>query len=175
MQVMIASYNPVKIKATLKGFKRIFKRHKIRIDSGSDKSGVSVQPMTDKETFQGALNRAKRIKKLNQGFDYYVGIEGGIEQFGNQMATFAWVVVISQAGKIGKARTGIYFLPEKVCKLIKKGKELGEADDIVFGKSNSKQKNGAVGILTHDAIDRAELISEAVSLAIIPFINPELY
>ncbi len=175
MKVIIASYNPVKINATKNGFQKIFPKQKIEVVAGSDKSGVSVQPMTDSETYQGALNRAKRIKKLNLGFDYYIGIEGGIEQFKKEMATFAWVVVINQSGKIGKARTGIYFIPEKVCKLIRKGKELGEADDIVFGQSNSKQKNGAVGILTHDTIDRAELISVAVSLALIPFINAELY
>jgi len=175
MKVMIASHNPVKIKAIHKGFQRIFKDNKIQVVAGSDQSGVSVQPMTDEETFKGALNRAKRIKKLNRGFDYYVGIEGGIQKFGKEMATFAWVVVINKEGKIGKSHTGIYFLPQRVCKLIKKGKELGEADDIVFGRSNSKQKNGAVGILTHDAIDRAELISESVSLALIPFINPKYY
>ena len=53
--------------------------------------------------------------------------------------------------------------------------ELGEADDIVFGQSNSKQKSGAVGLLTGDIIDRKSLYEEAVVLALIPFKNEELY
>jgi non-canonical (house-cleaning) NTP pyrophosphatase len=53
--------------------------------------------------------------------------------------------------------------------------ELGEADDCIFGRSNSKQINGAVGILTADAVDREELYAHAVLLALIPFLNPTLY
>jgi non-canonical (house-cleaning) NTP pyrophosphatase len=53
--------------------------------------------------------------------------------------------------------------------------ELGHADDLVFNKSNSKQENGAVGILTENVIDRAEFYKQAVILALIPFKNPTLY
>ena len=59
--------------------------------------------------------------------------------------------------------------------LINQGKELGEADDIVFGQSNSKQKNGAVGILTNNIIDRTQFYVEAMVLALIPFLNEDIY
>jgi non-canonical (house-cleaning) NTP pyrophosphatase len=52
---------------------------------------------------------------------------------------------------------------------------LGEADDRVFSRKNSKQSNGAIGILTNDAIDRTELYIPAVIFALIPFKNPDLY
>jgi len=53
--------------------------------------------------------------------------------------------------------------------------ELGHADDMVFKRDNSKQKNGAVGILTHDLIDRASYYEQALILALIPFINKDIY
>ena len=59
--------------------------------------------------------------------------------------------------------------------LVREGKELGEADDIVFGKENSKQTYGAVGLLTGDVIDRTRFYEDAVVLALIPFRNPDLY
>ena len=59
--------------------------------------------------------------------------------------------------------------------MIKEGKELGEADDIVFNRNNSKQENGAVGILTGDVIDRMKYYTEAVILSLIPFKNVDLY
>jgi non-canonical (house-cleaning) NTP pyrophosphatase len=62
-----------------------------------------------------------------------------------------------------------------VADLIRQGKELGEADDIVFGRNNSKQENGAVGLLTGDVINRAQLYEMAVILAFIPFKNLDLY
>ncbi len=46
---------------------------------------------------------------------------------------------------------------------------------MVFGRTNSKQGNGAVGLLTGDVIDRAAYYVHAVILALIPFRNPELY
>jgi non-canonical (house-cleaning) NTP pyrophosphatase len=53
--------------------------------------------------------------------------------------------------------------------------ELGDADDLVFGRQNSKQKSGAVGLLTHNRVTRRTLYEQAVVLALIPFINPDLY
>ena len=58
---------------------------------------------------------------------------------------------------------------------MKEGKELGDANDIVFNRNNSKQKNGAVGILTGDATDRTKYYTEAIILSLIPFKNIELY
>ncbi|MDX1285117.1 MAG: DUF84 family protein [Draconibacterium sp.] len=46
---------------------------------------------------------------------------------------------------------------------------------MVFEKRNSKQKNGAVGILTNDRVDRTALYKQAIQLALVPFIKPELY
>jgi non-canonical (house-cleaning) NTP pyrophosphatase len=53
--------------------------------------------------------------------------------------------------------------------------ELGDADDEIFGASNSKQQNGAVGLLTENAVTRTTLYEQAVIMALIPFKNPELY
>lgn len=90
------------------------------------------------------------------------------------MHAFAWVSILSKTQK-GYSRTAIFVLPKAITKLINQGIELGEADDIVFQRSNSKQKSGAVGILTHDLIDRASYYEPAVILALIPFVNPDLY
>jgi len=58
---------------------------------------------------------------------------------------------------------------------VNSGLELGEADDLVFGQANSKQKNGAIGLLTNDVLNRTTLYEQAVIMALIPFKNPHLY
>ena len=92
----------------------------------------------------------------------------------NHYEAFAWVV-ISDNNKISKAKTATFPLPLKISDLIKHGYELGEADDIVFNRSNSKQKNGAVGILTDNLINRTDYYTHAIILALIPFTNSKLY
>lgn len=172
--ISIASKNPVKIQATLNGFKRIFPSEEFRALSISVPSGVREQPMSDEEALQGALNRARSVAEQSSEADFSVGIEGGVEERESELAAFAWIVIVSDE-MIGKGRTGTFFLPQDIARLVRQGKELGEADDIVFQKDNSKQENGAVGLLTGNVIDRALLYEHAVILALIPFINPHLY
>ncbi|MDD4901005.1 MAG: inosine/xanthosine triphosphatase [Patescibacteria group bacterium] len=173
-KIVVASKNPVKIKAVISAFKAMFPEMIWETEGISVNSGVSEQPQNDQETLKGAYNRAENASKKIKA-DYWVGIEGGVEEKDCGMEVFAWVVVKSKHGKFGRGRTGSFFLPSKVAELIKQGKELGEADDIVFGKTNSKQENGAVGILTDNIIDRKELYKNAVILALIPFKNKDLY
>jgi len=174
-KIIITSKNPVKINATLNGFKRMFPNEDFVIESLSVPSLVRDQPMSGSETRDGAYNRVINAYNSNIVADYYVGIEGGIEEINNEMQAFAWIFIKHKSGLFGKARTSTFFLPPKVAILINQGKELGEADDIVFGKTNSKQENGAVGILTGDIISRTHYYTEAIILALIPFKNPDLY
>lgn len=173
-KVIVASKNPVKINAVKKGFEKMFPTEIFEFVGVSVPSNVSDQPFSNNETFEGANNRADNAKKEYLEADYWVGIEGGIHPNKNEMEAFAWVVIKSPL-KIGKSKTGTFFLPTEIVKLINEGLELGEADDIVFNKSNSKQENGAVGLLTNNIIDRTSYYLEAVILALIPFKNKQYY
>lgn len=175
LSVVVASQNPVKIKATKVGFAKMFPNKAFKVTGVSATSGVSDQPMTNIETLKGATNRAKNARRLEPKADYWVGIEGGLEEVNKEMECFAWVVVRSKSGNVGKGKTGTFILPKKIVRLIKRGKELGEADDIVFNRTNSKQENGSVGILTGDVLTRTDFYEPAVVLALIPFKNPDLY
>lgn len=174
-KVVVASKNPVKINTTEIGFAKMFPDETFEVTGISAPSGVSDQPMTELETLTGAKNRADNVSNLAPDADFWVGLEGGLEEIGEEMEAFAWIVVKSKSGKIGKGKTGSFFLPKEVVKLIKQGKELGEADDIVFGLKNSKQANGAVGILTGNLLTRTTFYEPAVILALLPFKNPSLY
>ncbi len=173
-KIIVASKNPVKIQASLNGFRRMFPADKFSAQGVSVDSGVQSQPMTDAETLTGATNRANFAKKAFPEMDYWVGIEGGVEVLGNEIAAFAWIVVLAE-NQIGKSRSGLFFLPKPVADLIHAGEELGTADDIIFGRKNSKQSGGAVGILTNNVIDRIQLYEHAMILALAPFKNRELY
>lgn len=172
--IVVASQNPIKLKAVENGFARMFQDESFQLEAISVASGVSEQPVGDEETILGAHNRARNAAKSIPGADYWVGVEGGVDDTGEEMTAFAWVVVITK-NQVGRGRTGTFYLPPQVAMLVRDGKELGEADDIVFGRTNSKQSSGAVGLLTDDVVDRSILYEQAVILALIPFKNPGLY
>ncbi len=174
--VIVASRNPVKVGAVEGAFRRMVPGGVAEVAGVSVDSSVSDQPLSDLETMRGAEARAEAAEALRPEADYWVGIEGGIESRSESsgMMAFAWVVVRSSFG-IGRARTGTFFLPDEVARLVRNGMELGEADDIVFARSNSKQEEGAVGLLTRGVIDRRALYEHAVVLALAPLKNPLLY
>jgi len=173
-KVIIASKSPVKIQAVEIAFKKVFPNIDFLFESLNAPSGVSDQPKNDAETYKGAKNRTNFALKEQPNNDFWIGIEGGIDKFENETIAYAWIYIKSKT-KIGKAKTATFFLPEKISNLLEQGIELGEADDIVFGLENSKKKNGAVGILTKNVSDRTKYYSEAIVLALIPFINENLY
>jgi inosine/xanthosine triphosphatase len=172
--IVVASTNPVKAQAAIEGFSAMFPAEEFTVEPLQAVPSISVQPMSDVETLAGALERARMVRDAAPAADYWVGIEGGAEPRDGQLGVFAWVVVLDRERQ-GQGRSGEFFLPEKVAGLVRSGVELGEADDRVFGRSNSKQQNGAVGLLTADVVDRAGLYVPAVIFALIPFKNPQLY
>lgn len=174
-KIIVASKNPVKIEATILGFSLVFPNENFEVKGVAVSSGISNQPLSNSETLQGAKNRVDNAYNLYPDADFWVGIEGGVEKINSDMESFAWIFIKSKDGIRGKSRTSTFFLPPQVINLVLKGKELGEADDIVFKRHNSKQANGAVGILTDNIITRTSYYKEAVVLALIPFKNTNLY
>jgi len=173
-KILVGSLNPVKIEAVRRGFQKMFPSENFECSGISVPSNVSDQPLSDEETLKGAENRVQNALKSSEIADYYVGIEGGIEVVGDHMKVFAWIVIKSQHN-IGQSKTGTFFLPPQLTELVKEGKELGEAIDILFNKKNSKQQDGAIGLLTNNVIDRTTYYIEAIVLALIPFKNTDLY
>ncbi|KKS04789.1 MAG: putative non-canonical purine NTP phosphatase [Candidatus Curtissbacteria bacterium GW2011_GWA2_41_24] len=55
------------------------------------------------------------------------------------------------------------------------GMELGHVDDVVFKVKNSKQGDGHFGLMSKNAVNRAEAYTEGVISALVRFIRPELF
>ena len=172
--IVVASQNPVKAEAVLSGFERMLPGEGFTLEMIEVDSGVEDQPLSDQAARRGAQNRAQKARLAAPEGDYWAGIEGGCDTLDGEMIAFAWVVVLSNEG-LGSARTAHFKLPHQVKALVESGMELGDADDRVFGRENSKQKTGAVGLLTGDVITRKTLYEQAVILALIPFKHPDLY
>lgn len=75
----------------------------------------------------------------------------------------------------GFSKTATFPMPESLTQLIQTGMELGDADDQIFGRHQSKQGSGTIGILTNGLIDRSAYYEHALQLALIPWIRPDLY
>ncbi|EGQ9598977.1 inosine/xanthosine triphosphatase [Vibrio parahaemolyticus] len=167
-KVVIASLNPAKINAVKSAFQSAFPQQAFEFVGISVPSEVADQPMTNKETHRGAVNRVKNAKVEMPTADFYVGLEAGIE--GN--VTFAWMVIESDTHR-GESRSASLMLPPEVLAQLADANELGDVMDKVFGTENIKQKGGAISLLTQNQLTRSSVYHQALILALIPFTNPD--
>ena len=180
LRVVVGSRNPVKVEAARLGVQRAFPGAEIEAVPVAVPSGVPNQPMDDEETRRGARGRADAATRAVPEADFWIGMEGGLDELRSasnhdperdRLFAYAWVAVRRRGPdghdvpRLGESRTANFELPPKVVELVRGGLELGEADDQVFGRNDSKSEEGAVGLLTRGLVTRAELYAPAVLLA----------
>jgi inosine/xanthosine triphosphatase len=177
MKVLVGSHNPTKVEAVQKAFACYF-GHEITIVARSVESHVSHQPIND-ETFAGARNRALELNRLNQtenlGASYCVGIEAGIIQLYSVWYAFSAVCIMDDRDRLGWGVTPMWELPPHIAQELLGGVELGDVMDRLMGEQNTKQKGGAVAYFTHGITNRKTIYTQAVTLALIPFVNAQHY
>jgi inosine/xanthosine triphosphatase len=166
--IKVASANPAKINAVASAFAEVFPDETLDVQGIAVASGVADQPMSSDETLLGAMNRVAELASFSA--DFRVAIEAGLDgDF-----TFAWMV-IEHKGKLGKARSASLMLPPAALLQLKQGKELGDVMDVMFNQDNIKQKGGAIALLTQNKLSRSSVYHQALILAMIPFLNKNLF
>lgn len=171
MKVVVTSHNPVKIEAVQNAFQCQFPGQELELIPISVQSGVPDQPMSDRETRQGARNRVSQARHQIADADYWVGLEGGLDVFDGLLMAFAWMVVTNREDQISETRSVTLPLPPGIQELVRSGMELGEANDRVFSTLNSKQGGGAFGLLTDGLMTRESIYTQTLTLALIPFVH----
>ncbi|KAJ1460307.1 inosine triphosphate pyrophosphatase-like protein [Pelagophyceae sp. CCMP2097] len=187
--VAVGSTNPVKVNAVRRAFTAAFPELTIIVVERAVASGVQDQPWGDAETRCGAVTRCRAAAAAHADgaeADYSVGLEGGVGDCAADGGAFDGVecfavmaVLRTRDARLSTSRSATFLLPPRVVRLMRGGEaghgamELGDADDIVFGDSNSKQKGGTVAKATNGAIDRTALYEHALLCALAPFLHDE--
>lgn len=135
-------------------------------------SGISDQPLSEQETIQGAINRAKNALLESTSAEIGLGLEGGLhydEEFTKQWYLLS--VCAAWDGNrlyIGK---GLYFpIPNQVGERVKtEGIELKTVIDQYSGTTGTNHKEGAYGLFTNGRVTRANVFCDAVIAALTPF------
>jgi non-canonical (house-cleaning) NTP pyrophosphatase len=156
-----------------------------------------------KAAYEAACSSLNNDSSMGNKPDFSVGLEGGLDGAmeipPDDLWCMAWMAIYGSQSEVciaakaeddtftsssnvdqmqwGFAKTAAFLLPPALCELLLNNDdmELGDADDIVFKRVNSKHGQGTVGKLTNGQIDRTEYYVHALKLALIPWIRPELY
>jgi inosine/xanthosine triphosphatase len=173
MHIIVGSQNPVKLNAVRSVFKPVYPD--AAFSSLDVQSGVSDQPWGNAETRQGAYNRARAALAGNTEAHLAVGLEGGVQETEFGLFTCAWCVVLDQSGRVGVGGSACTQLPDAVANDLKNGLELGQAMDALSGQHNTKQNEGAIGLLTDGLLTRQSAYEAIIKMALSPFRRPQWY
>lgn len=139
----------------------------------SVESGVPLQPFDD-ETAKGACERAKKAL-LNA--DFGVGIEAGLIWHKELKLYFdvQFCAIVSQDGKVTVGHGAGFVYPPRVIERVLAGRPVGEVMSELTGIEKLGHKIGAIGYLSKNLLTREQLTEQAVLMALIPRLRPELY
>lgn len=171
ISVAVGSKNPTKVLAVKEVFEDVFKH--VDIVDLRVESMVSRQPLNI-DIIHGAHNRAKRAMELADT-DYGVGIEAGLFNLGDRWYNLGFVVIINRWGELGTGTSGWFECPQQIVDEIIQGRELANVIDELSGTEDTRSNQGAIGLLTENRITRQDLYMHGVSMALIPFLNRDLW
>lgn len=173
LRVIVGSRNPVKVNAVQGALAPLLPEFDVRCEGMNAPSGISAQPLTAAETRAGAINRVEYCK-ANANADLYVALEGGVETTEDGAFNFAYVA-IANTTRISVSRSAALPLPPRVYRELTPDEELGSVMDRLFNATNSKQQGGAIGLLTRGQATRESAYTQALVLAMAPFLHPDIY
>lgn len=180
MLVILGSENPVKIRGVEKVFKSYSSFGDFEVVGVGIKSKVREQPIGWKETFTGAINRAKGSFESTSGVKYGIGIEDGIEvlKLDSDVGKVISVCAIYDGKKYFYGEGGSYQIPKRILdKVLERGQTI---DQVIYDlgmtmDNRAGQQGGLVSLLTNGAITRQDIIEESLRMALISALNKRDY
>ena len=163
MEFMIGSTNPAKIKAVNEVLVIHFPQ--ALITETEVRSGVSDQPFGDDETRLGAINRALRAVRTKKSA-IGIGLEGGVRILEGQMYLCNWGALTLPDGTRFTAGGAQIPLPKEIADELMAGRELGPVVDSYFKSSGIRMKEGAIGMLTANAVKRDDIFVHILQLLV---------
>lgn len=159
--VAVGSTNPIKVQAV----KNAFAHDEATIIPCSALSHVRAQPLSDEETLQGAINRAKDCLEKTDA-DIAIGLEAGIHFLQGQVFLCHWGAVVDRQGNIYFTNGPIILLPNTYKELLLAGQSLEDIMHTSTGIQDLGKKEGAIGIFTQGSLNREQVLTQITKVLI---------
>lgn len=171
MKFIIGSASERKIDVAKGVINEFFKDADTVVEGYASVSGVPETPW-DKETFDGATNRAIDAWNHVKGADYYIGLESGlIERYGH-IYEEAWAVVSDGKKEFYGYSSGLK-VPDYVLSKMDGLKMPHSEVMTILEKEHGKLPNDTWGSYSGGIIIRETSLKEAIRNALIQIVAPE--
>lgn len=160
-KVLLGSLNPVKVESA----KQVLEPLGFEVESQGADSGVAKQPFSDDETILGARNRAKSIRSVDSNC-ITIGLEAGVQEQDDKLILVNWGVLIDEDGNEYLAGGTRIPISEDIAKYLYRGYELAEAIDLITNLKDVRSKQGSIGVMTNNLVQRTDIFTHIISLLV---------
>ncbi len=168
MHVVVLSQQRDKVAGVAQALERLFPRRPWWLHSV--KPPVEGMPYTEHQVLDFARRRLAWGRRTIPQADFWVAIEAGLhpEPGGERAWMVAWALVQDATGRTGQARAGAFPLPRAWWQAWRARPEAPPPWKAQAG-------TGAIDRLSRGALARQELYAQAVLMAFLPWLEPELW
>jgi len=175
MLVVVGSSNPCKISGVRRAFSDVFKAD-VNVIGVKVDNVVGSQPIGFDEIYVGAYYRALNASKIYKNADFYVGIEAGIVNIHGFWMDTQMTLIMDRDGSISIGFSQCFPIPDKfVNEILSRRSELEEIVDRYYKTKDIGMHGGFIKILTKGRISREDLVYNATLIALIPWMNKEVF
>jgi inosine/xanthosine triphosphatase len=169
----IGSQNPVKIRGIVEAFSKFYNVSSVK--SMRVVTGIPPQPIGLEQIVEGARRRAMLV--FSNECDFAVGLEAGFYTVNSEPYDVEVAYIISKTGEVSLGFSPSFPIPRRIYSAITRGvyTELEEAVEKLFNVEKIGDKEGFIGLLTKRVCDRWLLSYYATLMALVKFINKDLY
>lgn len=164
LMVAVGSTNPVKVEAVRRAFSKFWE---VEVRGVEVESGVPAEPF-GAAAVEGARNRARKALSILNA-DFGVGIEGGIFHLHGRYYCAGFVWVERRDGVYGTGTSGWFECPSRFIPELLTGTELGDLMAKLSGRASIKREEGAIGFFTRGVVNRVDLYTHGVLMALAKF------
>ncbi|MCK4934281.1 MAG: DUF84 family protein [Simkaniaceae bacterium] len=157
--LVVGSTNPIKIQAA----KNALGDTDMDVIGCPASSGARPQPLSEEETRQGAINRAKDCL-LKTDADFGIGLEAGIFFLNDNIYLCHWGALVDRNENVYISNSPLILLPNEYRKPLLAGQNLGEIMHHSIGIQDLEAKEGAIGIFTENRLNCEQLLTEVVTV-----------
>ena len=161
MKILIGTNNRAKTKA-VKEVASIY-YPEATFENREVPSLVSNQPMSNEETRQGAINRAKQLMAHSDA-TFGIGLEGGVQELDGTMYICNWGALATKDKEVFTATGAGVPLPEIIATQLRAGAELGPIMDVYTNKNDIRHDEGAIGVCTNGFVKRSDMFEHIMLL-----------
>ncbi|TGA99225.1 DUF84 family protein [Sporolactobacillus shoreae] len=158
--VGVGTENPAKLDAV----RRLVSGRDVDVRGFNVSSGVSAMPMSDHETRQGSINRARAVLEADKTVILGIGLEGGVSMLDGEMFLVNWGAITDRSGRVFTAGGARILLPKVLSDGVLSGRELGDVADEYAHQKNVSKRGGTIGILTEGKVTRSDMFLHILQL-----------